>query len=79
MRGGLHFRGFVERGEDPETAVLRELSEETGIEGSNPELFAVRETQTEIQESISSLFSTGSESMRAPFPWLGMMPEMLNG
>ena len=34
--------GFVEIGEDPETAVLRELSEETGIEGSNPELFAVR-------------------------------------
>ena len=34
--------GFVDVGEDPETAVLRELSEETGIEGSNPELFAVR-------------------------------------
>ena len=34
--------GFVEMGEDPETAVLRELREETGIEGSNPELFAVR-------------------------------------
>ena len=32
----------MEIGEDPETAVLRELSEETGIEGSNPELFAVR-------------------------------------
>ena len=34
--------GFVEMGEDPETAVLRELREETGIEGSEPELFAVR-------------------------------------
>ena len=34
--------GFVEMGEDPENAVLRELREETGVEGSNPELFAVR-------------------------------------
>ncbi len=34
--------GFVEMGEDPENAVLRELIEETGVEGSNPELFAVR-------------------------------------
>ena len=28
--------GFVDYGEDPEIAVLRELLEETGIEGSNP-------------------------------------------
>ena len=34
--------GFVEMGEDPENAVLRELREETGVEGSNPELFAVK-------------------------------------
>tara|TARA_B100001109_G_scaffold221783_1_gene193419 strand:+ start:127 stop:552 length:426 start_codon:yes stop_codon:yes gene_type:complete len=42
-KGRLAFPGgFVEVGEDPETAVLRELIEETGIEGNDPELFAVR-------------------------------------
>jgi 8-oxo-dGTP diphosphatase len=33
--------GFVERDEDPLNAVLRELKEETGLIGSNPELLMV--------------------------------------
>ena len=33
--------GFVERDEDPLIAVLRELEEETGLSGSNPELLMV--------------------------------------
>ena len=33
--------GFVERDEDPLVAVLRELEEETGLSGSNPELLMV--------------------------------------
>ena len=33
--------GFVDYGEDPQNAVLRELLEETGISGSNPELMGV--------------------------------------
>ena len=33
--------GFVERDEDPLDAVLRELEEETGLTGSNPELLMV--------------------------------------
>ena len=33
--------GFVERDEDPLTAVLRELEEETGLIGENPELLMV--------------------------------------
>ena len=33
--------GFVERDEDPLDAVLRELEEETGLIGSNPELLMV--------------------------------------
>ena len=33
--------GFVERDEDPLVAVLRELEEETGLIGSNPELLMV--------------------------------------
>ena len=33
--------GFVERDEDPLLAVLRELEEETGLIGENPELLMV--------------------------------------
>jgi len=33
--------GFVDYGEDPETACIRELKEECSIDGSNPELIAV--------------------------------------
>lgn len=33
--------GFVDYGEDPEDAVLRELQEETGIEGQNPRVLHV--------------------------------------
>ena len=34
-------RGFVDYGEDPEDAVLRELQEETGIEGENPRVLHI--------------------------------------
>ena len=41
-KGRLAFPGgFVDRGEDPEHAVLRELTEETGVTGFKPTLFAV--------------------------------------
>ena len=41
-KGMLAFPGgFVDKGEDPEIAVLRELEEETGLVGSNPELLMV--------------------------------------
>ncbi|GJQ12239.1 hypothetical protein GpartN1_g4030.t1 [Galdieria partita] len=43
FQGRLAFPGgFVEYGEDPEKAVLRELEEECGIKGKNPSLVAVR-------------------------------------
>ena len=49
--------GFVDVGEDPEKAVLRELREETGVEGSNPELFAVRGSpKRDPRKHIVSIF-----------------------
>ena len=42
-KGRLAFPGgFVDYGEDPEVAALRELLEETGVEGRNPQLYAVK-------------------------------------
>ena len=42
-KGELAFPGgFVDYGEDPEVAALRELLEETGVEGRNPQLYAVK-------------------------------------
>ena len=57
-KGKLAFPGgFVDRGEDPEEAVLRELLEETGVSGSNPEVFAVRgEPFRDPRKHIVSVF-----------------------
>ena len=45
--------GFVERDEDPLHAVLRELEEETGLTGSNPELLMVMGKKLAILWSVS--------------------------
>jgi 8-oxo-dGTP diphosphatase len=43
FRGKLAFPGgFVDQGEDPAQAVLRELHEECGLRGRDPELITVR-------------------------------------
>ena len=48
--------GFVERDEDPLEAVLRELKEETGLIGSNPELLMVMgEPQRDPRKHIVSI------------------------
>ena len=49
--------GFVDYGEDPEIAVLRELLEETGIEGSNPRLFEVKgRPERDPRKHVISIF-----------------------
>ena len=46
--------GFVERDEDPEVAAIRELFEETGLQGTNPELLMVM-GDLKIQEAYCSV------------------------
>ena len=49
--------GFVDYGEDPEVAVLRELLEETGIEGSDPRLFEVQgRPERDPRKHVISIF-----------------------
>lgn len=49
--------GFVEYGEDPEHAVLRELEEETGVIGSNPVTFAIQgDPDRDPRKHIIALF-----------------------
>ena len=49
--------GFVEYGEDPERAVLRELEEETGIIGRNPVSLAIHgEPDRDPRKHIIALF-----------------------
>ena len=48
--------GFVELGENPTDAVLRELMEETGIKGYNPQVLTVRGNPNVILENILSRF-----------------------
>ena len=58
--------GFVERDEDPLDAVLRELEEETGLIGSNPELLMVmgdpsRDPRKHIVSIVYSVTAPDSE------------------
>jgi len=49
--------GFVELGENPSNAVLRELMEETGIKGKNPEVLNVRgDPNRDPRKHIVSIF-----------------------
>tara|TARA_B100001113_G_C20624245_1_gene411884 strand:- start:54 stop:491 length:438 start_codon:yes stop_codon:yes gene_type:complete len=49
--------GFVELGENPANAVIRELMEETGISGKNPQLLTVRgEPNRDPRKHIVSIF-----------------------
>ena len=65
--------GFVDYGEDPEIAVLRELLEETGIEGSDPRLFEVKGRPERDPRKHESPFSILLMLMMSPFPRLVMM------
>ena len=57
-QGKLAFPGgFVDYDEDPVDAVLRELFEEAGVEGSNPEFYAVRGSpKRDPRKHIVSIF-----------------------
>ena len=57
-KGMLAFPGgFVDYGEDPEDAVIRELKEETGVEGSNPISIAVHgEPTRDPRKHVIALF-----------------------
>ncbi len=57
-KGKLAFPGgFVDYGEDPEIAALRELLEETGVEGRNPQLYAVKgKPDRDPRKHIVSIF-----------------------
>ena len=57
-KGRLGFPGgFVENGEDPEDAVLRELEEETGVDGFDPVAIAIHgDPQRDPRKHIIALF-----------------------
>ncbi len=57
-KGRLAFPGgFVDYGEDPERAVLRELEEETGVDGFNPVALAIHgDPDRDPRKHIIALF-----------------------
>ena len=79
-QGRLAFPGgFVDVGEDPEIAVLRELFEETGVLGSDPKLFAVRgDPGRDPRKHIVSIFYLVSVNLIL-FQRLETMHPMQNG
>ena len=73
-------KGSVDEGESPETAVIRELVEETGISGSIIGLSAVRSTIARNQPAVflcddvsvdSDTFSCSSEEIEE-IKWVGL-------